>query len=76
MLDDWQTYISLLFIRDIIVISILQLVETQEKYRFTQLISDQAGSRSLSHVPVDLKQMTSPSVKREKLLFIVIRKNT
>lgn len=62
VLDDLQTYISLLE-REITIISILQLVETQENYRFTQLISGHAGSRSLSHVPIDLKQITSPFLK-------------
>ena len=46
-----------------ILFPFLQLVETQENYRFTQLISGHAGSRSLSHVPVDLKQIPSPFIK-------------
>lgn len=63
VLDDLQTCISLLLEREITIISILQLVETQENYRFTQLITGHTGSRSLSHVPVDLKQITSPFIK-------------
>lgn len=34
------------------------------------------GSRSFSHIPIDLEQITSPSIKWEWLLFTVIMKNT
>lgn len=34
------------------------------------------GSRSFSHVPIDLEQITSPSIKWGWLLFTVITKNT